>query len=80
MRIKLMDVRKVFTAFIGFFLFFVAPSYSATYYVRTDGGSATQCTGLADAPYPGTGTGSSCAFSHPFWAIAPQGNNPSRRN
>lgn len=53
-------------------------SYSATYYVRPDGGTATQCTGLTDAAYPGSGTGKACAFSHPFFAIAPIGNNPTK--
>lgn len=33
------------------------------WYVRTDGGTAAQCTGTVDAPYPGTGTGQSCAFA-----------------
>jgi hypothetical protein len=40
-----------------------------TYYVRPDGGTADQCTGRADAPYPGSGTGLPCAWSHPFWAL-----------
>jgi hypothetical protein len=44
-----------------------------TYYVRTDGGSPTQCTGLADAPYPGSGTGQPCAWDHPFRALPPAG-------
>ncbi|MDP2654436.1 MAG: hypothetical protein Q8Q08_10455, partial [Candidatus Omnitrophota bacterium] len=62
-----------FSSVIGFiaFIFFADSAWSATYYVRPDGGTATQCTGLADAPYPGTGTGKACAFSHPFWAHAP---------
>jgi hypothetical protein len=55
-----------------------ANAYATTYYVRPDGGTASQCTGLADAPYPGSGLGQSCAFAHPFWAIAPQGNNPTK--
>ncbi|MCK5179551.1 MAG: hypothetical protein KAR32_08465, partial [Candidatus Omnitrophica bacterium] len=64
-------------AAIGFCIFVAVPAYGATtYYVRTDGGSATQCTGLADAPYSGTGIGQNCAFNHSNWAIAPQGNNP----
>jgi hypothetical protein len=40
-----------------------------TYYVRADGGSATQCTGLTNAPYPGSGTNQACAWSHPLWAL-----------
>lgn len=48
---------------------------SAIYYVRSDGGSAEQCTGLADAPYSGSGTGRSCAWNHPFYALPP-GSSP----
>jgi len=46
---------------------------SKTYYVRTDGGTATQCTGLVDAAYPGSGSNQSCAWSHPFIALPPGG-------
>jgi hypothetical protein len=46
----------------------------ATYHVRTDGGSATQCTGLVDAPYPGGGTDQPCAWDHPFRALPPGGS------
>lgn len=35
------------------------------YYVRPDGGTSTQCTGLIDAPYSGTGSAQPCALSHP---------------
>ena len=41
-----------------------APSQAAqgaTYYVRTDGGSADECTGQTDAAYPGSGTSQPCA-------------------
>jgi hypothetical protein len=44
-----------------------------TYYVRTDGGSPTQCTGLVDAPYPGSGAARPCAWDHPFRALPPDG-------
>jgi len=47
---------------------------AATYYVRPDGGSPTQCTGLADAPYPGSGTAQPCAWDHPFRALPPDGS------
>lgn len=46
---------------------------AATYYVRTDGGTASQCTGSVDAPYPGTGTGQACAWSHLYVALPPGG-------
>jgi hypothetical protein len=42
------------------------------YYVRPDGGSAEQCSGLVDAPY--TGSGADCAWNHPFWALPPLGS------
>ena len=45
------------------------PSAGTTYYIRADGGTATQCTGTADAPYPGGGSNQPCAWSHPFWAL-----------
>ncbi|MFC0679656.1 right-handed parallel beta-helix repeat-containing protein [Lysobacter korlensis] len=46
---------------------------ATTYYVRTDGGTATQCNGRSDAAYPGSGTGRSCAWKHPFYALPPKG-------
>jgi hypothetical protein len=45
----------------------------ATSYVRPDGGSAEECTGLEDAPYPGSGTSQPCAWDHPFRALPPGG-------
>jgi hypothetical protein len=44
-----------------------------TYYIRPDGGSTEQCTGLEDAPYPGSGSAQSCAWDHPFRALPPDG-------
>lgn len=54
------------------------PASATTYYVREDGGTAEQCTGLADLPYSGSGVNQNCAFEHPNWAIAPKGNNPTK--
>jgi len=51
----------------------VAPLSGTVYYVRPDGGDTAQCSGLADAPYPGTGEGQSCAWDHPFRALPPGG-------
>lgn len=51
-----------------------APQVSAaptTYYVRPDGGSAAQCDGTVDAPYPGGGSHLPCAWNHPFQALPP---------
>ena len=47
---------------------------AATYYIRPDGGSTTQCTGTADAPYPGSGSSQPCAWDHPFRALPPEGS------
>lgn len=43
------------------------------YYVRPDGGSNEECTGLTDSPYPGSGTAQPCAWDHPFRALPPGG-------
>lgn len=48
-------------------------SQGTTWYVRVDGGSFEQCTGLVDAPYPGSGTNQPCAWNHPFQALPPGG-------
>lgn len=50
-----------------------AAEWGTTYYVRIDGGDAAQCTGLADAPYPGAGSAQACGWSHPFVALPPGG-------
>lgn len=51
-----------------FILTFLPLSVNATvFYVRTDGSNSTNCTGLADAAYDGSGTGEACAYSHPFY-------------
>jgi hypothetical protein len=54
-----------------------APSWvgGTVYYVRPDGGTAAQCTGLANAPYPGTGTGQACAWNNPMEALPPTLSN-----
>ena len=71
MREKILMRTLIAWVFIGFVL--VNSSYATTYYVRTDGGTTTQCTGTTDAPYPGSGTGQVCAFNHPFWVISTSG-------
>ena len=47
---------------------------AGTFYVRPDGGTTAQCTGLTDAAYPGGGTAQNCAWHHPFDALPPQGD------
>lgn len=69
--------KKLITLISSLFLFFFinSNSFATTYYVRPDGGTVTQCTGLVDAPLS---TDKNCSFNHPFWAISPQGNNPTK--
>lgn len=55
------------------FMLVVPAASAAEYYVRADGGDSTQCTGLADSAYPGSGTNLDCAWSHPFMALPPLG-------
>lgn len=62
-------------------LFLPASCYAATtWYVRTDGGDRSQCTGRANAAYPGTGKNLNCAFRHPYFLFVPDrsyGEKPS---
>ncbi len=44
---------------------------SVAYYIRPDGGSAEQCTGRANAAYPGSGLNQPCAWDHPFRGLPP---------
>jgi len=64
---------KALSVFLGLLLFHTGTTLLAgtTYFIRTDGGDASQCSGRADAPYPGSGTGLECAWSHPFIAFPP---------
>src|SRR5215471_21057760 len=52
----------------------VGQAYASTYYVRADGGTPAQCNGLGNSPYPGSGSGQTCAWHHPFDALPPQGD------
>jgi PKD repeat protein len=47
-------------------------AYGTTYHVRADGGTAIQCTGKANARYPGAGTGQDCAWINPMVALPNQ--------
>lgn len=40
-----------------------------TYYVRPGGGNRTQCTGLSDVDYPGSGSGVACAVNNPMYCF-----------
>ena len=46
---------------------------ATTYFVRTDGGDASQCTGRGDAAYSGSGSAQNCAWKHPYYALPSSG-------
>ncbi len=52
---------------------FSSACFAESYYVRSDGGSLSQCNGLANKGYPGKGKKQNCAWSHPFLALPPGG-------
>jgi hypothetical protein len=58
---------------IGLLAGLAIPLNAAVYYVRPDGGSAVQCNGTSNLPYPGTGSNAVCAWDHPFRALPPGG-------
>ena len=50
---------------------FSSTCFAESYHVRSDGGSLSQCNGLANKAYPGNGKKQDCAWSHPFLALPP---------
>jgi hypothetical protein len=50
-------------------LLFPSLSYAATYHVRTDGGTPTQCNGLFNTPFSASITNKACAWKHPYYAL-----------
>lgn len=50
-------------------LLYAVPASGESYYVRPDGGTAEQCDGKADAPYPGSGLRRPCAWKSLFTAV-----------
>jgi hypothetical protein len=46
---------------------------TTTYFIRSDGGDADQCTGRSDAAYPGSGTDQACAWKNPRIALPASG-------
>ena len=53
---------------------FAPAAHSETYYVRVDGGTAAQCSGLSDAPRAGSKT-KACAWNSPMEALPPAAKN-----
>ncbi len=48
-------------------------TYGITYYVRTDGGTATQCDGKTNVAFSTSIINKACAWKHPFVALPPGG-------
>jgi hypothetical protein len=70
-----LSLQGVFYSLLFALCILAAPStWAATYYVRSDGGNASQCNGLSNAAYPGSGTNRNCAWEHPFTALPPGGS------
>jgi len=76
MSLSLANSRKLSKLFVSLSLGLAAigSAQAATYYVRTDGGDASQCNGRADAAYPGSGTGQNCAWKNPNIALPNSGS------
>src|SRR4051812_16059647 len=72
-----MNRMSIARLFVSLAAVLAAPFATAatTYYIRTDGGSFSQCTGKVDAKYPGSGTNQACAWHHPFDALPPTNSN-----
>jgi len=73
---SLTNSRKLSKLFVSLSLGLAAigSAQAATYYVRTDGGDASQCNGRADAAYPGSGTAQNCAWKNPNIALPNSGS------
>lgn len=49
--------------------FYCTPSHATIYYINHLGGTAAQCDGKTNVPYPGSGSGLSCQLLHPYWLL-----------
>lgn len=61
-------MKKFLLSFILLAVLGVTNAQAATYYVRTDGGTSSQCNGTTNSAYDGSGGPDNCAFIHPFYA------------
>lgn len=72
----LMSTPKSFMIlFLSCILCFLVSSnaFATIWYVRTDGGNPSQCSGTTNAAYSGSGSNQPCALNHPAWALGAQG-------
>ncbi len=66
--------KLAFSAILVCAVFPLTTARAATYYIRTDGGTAAQCTGLANAAYSGS-RHQACAWNSPMEALPPTAKN-----
>lgn len=67
-------MKKLFLTF-GLLFLHIQFAFATTYFVNPAGGSASQCSGLVDAPLS---PDKACSLNHPFLVISPKGNNPTK--
>lgn len=53
-------------------------AYAADWFIRSDGGTGSQCDGHTDHALAGA-TGTNCALNHPNWVFPPRGESISRK-
>lgn len=61
-------MKKIILLTISVLFLMVSNSFAATRYVRTDGGTGTQCDGLTDHALAGA-SGTNCALNSPMWVF-----------
>lgn len=64
-----------------FLLIYASCGFASTYYVRIDGGTPTQCSGLSNVAYSGSIFNRACAWSHPMYVFPPNidGGDPANK-
>lgn len=61
------------------FLLLTTPSWATTYYIRVNGGTSAQCSGLVNNDYDGGAHGTDCALNHPNWTFPPRGESTAKK-
>lgn len=70
-------IKRLILTFL--FLLMAQNAFAAnTLWIRSDGGDSSRCTGLADAPDPGSGTNQACSLRHPNFVFPPAGKITTR--
>lgn len=77
-------MKKLIILTIGILLLLASNCFATTYYIRTDGGTGSQCDGTHDAAQSGAvdgadaGSTPDCALNHPNWVFPPRGESTAR--